>query len=198
MLCGLFFKWLFSALAFFLFFCFPFSTPFFFPLLFSTVWQGPRWPHGWVAGIASHVSGLLSRGWLITVEQWRPLDILCTHLPLSLMQLLKQFFLVCTVHWFALYCRHVSVNSLYNILKYTGQYWTAYHVLLPTPQVALIKKNYYNYIAVISKHTLASIFVFKSFISRSIVRHLALLTINSLCIILEKKGKIRKRYSRPV
>jgi len=25
-------------------------------------------PHGWVAGIASHGSVLLSRGWLITVE----------------------------------------------------------------------------------------------------------------------------------
>ena len=43
--------------------------------------------NGWVAGIASHGSVLLSMGWLVTV---RPLDIPGTHLPLSSMQLLTQ------------------------------------------------------------------------------------------------------------
>ena len=70
-----FFMRLFSVLVLFLFFCFPPTTPpFFFSL--STVipvWRLSRFifvgAHGSdVAGIASHGSILLSRGWLITVE----------------------------------------------------------------------------------------------------------------------------------
>ena len=53
-------------------FLFPSPLPLpLFPLL-SSVWQVPGWllvgAHGWVAGIASHGSVSLSRGWLISVE----------------------------------------------------------------------------------------------------------------------------------
>ena len=70
----LFFKQLFFSGSAFLFFCFPPTTPH--PLFFSfhcyhsvtgaqmSLCVGA---HGWVAGIASHGSVLLSRGWLITV-----------------------------------------------------------------------------------------------------------------------------------
>ena len=62
----------FSVLLLFLFFCFPPLPPFFPPLL-SQCDGCPHVPvcvgaHGWVAGIASHGSILVSRGWLITVE----------------------------------------------------------------------------------------------------------------------------------
>jgi len=48
--------------------------------------------HGWVAGIVSHGSVSLSRGWLISVDC--SLDIPGTHLPLSLMQLLNNDFII--------------------------------------------------------------------------------------------------------
>ena len=52
--------------------------------------------HGWVAGIASNGSVLLTRGWLITVEALGHPD---THLPLSSIQLLKEFIvLIISLH----------------------------------------------------------------------------------------------------
>ena len=71
----LFFTRLFFSGSAFLFFCFPPTTPppFFFsfhcyhsvPGAWMSLCVGA---HGWVAGIASHGSILLSKGWLITVE----------------------------------------------------------------------------------------------------------------------------------
>ena len=84
----------------FLVFCLPSIPPLFFFLSFfflsfhcyhsvTGAWMSPcMGAHGWVAGIASHGSLLLSRGWLITVEApGHP----GTHLPLSSMQLLINF-----------------------------------------------------------------------------------------------------------
>ena len=71
----LFFKWLFFSGSAFLFFCFPPTTPppFFFSFHCYHSVTGARMSlcvgaHGWVAGIASHGSVLLSSDWLITVE----------------------------------------------------------------------------------------------------------------------------------
>ena len=53
---------------------FSFLLPFLYPPFFTviTMWQVPGCPcvraYGWIVGIASHASVLLSRGWLITME----------------------------------------------------------------------------------------------------------------------------------
>ena len=49
------------------------------------LWRGDR-INGWVAGIASHGSGFLSRGWLDTIEA--PVGISGTHLHYTAMQLI--------------------------------------------------------------------------------------------------------------
>ena len=49
------------------------------------LWRGDR-INGWVAGIASHGSGFLSRGWLDTIEA--PVGISGSHLHYTAMQLI--------------------------------------------------------------------------------------------------------------
>ena len=49
------------------------------------LWRGDR-INGWIAGIASHGSGFLSRGWLDTIEA--PVGISGTHLHDTAMQLI--------------------------------------------------------------------------------------------------------------
>ena len=86
--CVAFVLWWFSA--FFLFFCFPLSTPPFFPLLSQC--DGCPDVSAW--GLISGLQGLLAMGAFYRLgagwSQWRPLDNSGTHLPLSLMQLLTK------------------------------------------------------------------------------------------------------------
>ena len=86
--CVAFIFWRLSA--FFLFFCFPLSTPPFFPLLS----QCDGCPDVSTWGLISGLWGLLAKGAFYRLgadwSQWRPLDNPGTHPPLSLMQLLTK------------------------------------------------------------------------------------------------------------